>query len=77
MVRGVDEARLQRFDWQPSGRGRLLTTVVTGITGDHGFSFVLEVPLQSEGPLVDPDAVLASVEVRRSQDAQSSTAGME
>jgi hypothetical protein len=63
-VRGLDEARLQRFDWQPSASDRLLTTVVTGITGGHGFSFVLEVPLQVEGPPVDPDAILASVEVR-------------
>ena len=29
-VRGVDEAWMSRFDWQPSGRGRSLTTVVTG-----------------------------------------------
>lgn len=65
-VRGVDEARLQRFDWQPSGGSdRLLTTVVTGTTEGLGFSFVFEVPLQMKGPLVDPDAILASVEVRR------------
>jgi hypothetical protein len=73
VVRGVDEARLQRFDWQPSGRDRLMTTVVTGITEGRGFSFVFEVPLQMDGPLVDPDAILASVEVRRLQDQKPIT----
>jgi hypothetical protein len=68
-VRGLEEARLQRFDWQPSARDRVLTTVVTGITGGHGFSYVLDVPLQAAGPLVDPDSILASVEVRPLQDA--------
>lgn len=62
-VPGCDEARMHRFDWQPSGRARLLTTLVAGIAGRHGFSFVLEVPLQSTNPLVDPDEVLGGVSV--------------
>ncbi len=64
-VPGVDVARLARFDWQPSGRGRTLTTVVTGVTGDHGFSFVIEVPLGTgtQFHTTDPDAVLATLSV--------------
>jgi hypothetical protein len=64
-VRGVDEARLQRFDWQPSGRGRSLTTVVTGVVGDLGFSFIMERPLEDHRstPFVDPLELLATVEV--------------
>ena len=43
-VRGVDEAWMSRFDWQPSGRGRPLTTVVTGMAGGDGFSFSSRCP---------------------------------
>ncbi|MGZ8750829.1 MAG: hypothetical protein ACXWYP_08120, partial [Pseudonocardia sp.] len=62
-VRGVDEAWLSRFDWQPSGRGRTLTTVVTGVSGGDGFSFSVEVPFEGEHLLLDPDAILAMIEV--------------
>jgi hypothetical protein len=64
-VPGVTDARLQRFDWQPPGRGRLLTTVVTGLAGDEGFSFVFEVPLESDPDilLADPDAILNWISV--------------
>lgn len=64
-VPGVEIARLQRFDWQPSGRGRLLTSVVSGISDDVGFSFVLEVPFEAESDvlLADPDAILSMVRV--------------
>ena len=63
-VRGVDEAWMSRFDWQPSARGRTLTTVVTGLSAGEGFSFVVEVPFEGEHLLLDPDAILALVEVR-------------
>jgi hypothetical protein len=62
-VRGVDEAWLSRFDWQPAGRGRSLTTVVTGVSGGEGFSFSVEVPFEGEHLLLDPDAILAMIEV--------------
>lgn len=65
-VAGLEAARLYRFDWQPIGRGRLLTTVVAGVGGGDGFSFVSEVPFHGDEAVVlaDPEAVLASVEVR-------------
>ena len=65
VVPGLDAARLDRFDWQPSGRGRLLTTVVAGVSGTNGFSFVFEVPLEGDGELTvtDPDEVLSMVAV--------------
>ena len=63
-VRGVDDAWMSRFDWQPSGRGRTVTTVVTGIAGSDGFSFAVDVPLGSDDLLLDPDALLGLVEVR-------------
>jgi hypothetical protein len=63
-VRGLEEARLCSFDWQPAGRGRVLTTVVTGTVGRSGFSFVLDVPFDGPHLLLDPEAVLALVEVR-------------
>jgi hypothetical protein len=63
-VRGVDDAWLHTFDWQPAGSGRVLTTVVTGIAGDDGFSLAVDVPFQGTELFLDPDAVLARVEVR-------------
>lgn len=63
-VRGVDDAWLHTFDWQPTGRGRVLTTVVTGIAGNDGFSLVVDVPFEGTELFLDPDAVLARVEVR-------------
>ena len=62
-VRGVDEAWMSRFDWQPAGRGRSLTTLVTGTSRGDGFSFSVEVPLEGEHLLLDPDAILAMIEV--------------
>ena len=41
-----------------------MTTVVTGIAGRDGFSFVVDVPLGSDDLLLDPDALLGLVEVR-------------
>lgn len=63
-VRGVDDAWLHTFDWQPTGRGRVLTTIVTGVAGDDAFSLVLDVPFEGTELFLDPDAVLALVEVR-------------
>jgi hypothetical protein len=63
-VRGLSEAYLWRFDWQPSGSGRVLTTVVTGVTDRDGFSLTLDVPLQGADLLLDPDALLELIEVR-------------
>jgi hypothetical protein len=63
-VRGVDSARLRTFDWQPPGRGRVLTTVVTGLAGADGFSFVVDVPFEGAELFVAPDAILSLVEVR-------------
>jgi hypothetical protein len=63
-VRGVDEACSITFDWQPSGRGRVLTTVVTGTAGRCGFSLLVEVPLERSDRLLDPGDVLALVAVR-------------
>ncbi len=66
-VPGVEIARLHRFDWQPSGRRRLLTSVVSGISAGEGFSFVLEVPFHAETDilLADPDAIVAMVRVEQ------------
>ncbi len=63
-VRGVEEATLHSFDWQPSGRGRVLTTVVTGTAGGSGFSVVVDVPFDGAHLFLDPDEVLALVDVR-------------
>jgi hypothetical protein len=63
-VRGVDHAWLHTFDWQPTRRGRVLTTIVTGIAGSDGFSFVVDVPFEGTELFLDPDAALALVEVR-------------
>jgi hypothetical protein len=65
VVPGLEAARLDRFDWQPSGRGRLLTTVVAGVSGADAFSFVFEVPLEGGGELTvsDPDEILSMVTV--------------
>jgi hypothetical protein len=66
-VSGLDEARMQRFDWQPSGGlDRIITTVATGMAGSHGFSFVLEVPMRgnSDELFVVPDEILGGIEVR-------------
>ena len=64
-VPGLEAARLQRFDWQPSAMDRVLTTVVAGVTGDLGFSFVFEVPLAADDDvlLADPDEILGWVVV--------------
>jgi hypothetical protein len=45
-ITGLEQARLQRFDWQPAGRGRHLTTVVTGVAEGIGVSVVTEGPLE-------------------------------
>jgi hypothetical protein len=63
-VRGVEATCLRTFDWQPPGRGRVLTTVVTGVTAGEGFSLVVDVPFEGRELFLDPDAVLAMVEVR-------------
>jgi hypothetical protein len=63
-VRGLAEAYLWRFDWQPPGSGRALTTVVTGVTDRDGFSLTLDVPLQGADLLLDPDGLLELIEVR-------------
>jgi hypothetical protein len=42
----------------------VLTTVVTGTAGDDGFSLVVDVPFEGTDLFLDPDAVLALVEVR-------------
>jgi hypothetical protein len=67
-IPGVDGAHLWRFDWQPSGMGRQLTTVVTGTLDEarYGFSFIFEVPLVTTFDhvfLADPDEILAGVHV--------------
>ena len=64
-VPGIEVARLRRFDWQPAGRGRMLTTLIAGVTGGLGFSFVFEVPFDAEADvlLADPDAIVAMVSV--------------
>lgn len=50
-VDGLTAARVHVFDWQPSGRGRLLTTTCTGVADDPvdpvGFSLVTETDLES------------------------------
>ncbi|GAA2109259.1 hypothetical protein GCM10009841_30430 [Microlunatus panaciterrae] len=64
-VRGMPNARLHRFDWQPSGMGRLLTSVAVGTVDGLGFSFVLEVPLHgSETALmIQADELLSHLSV--------------
>ena len=64
---GLAAARLHRFDWQPSGRGRVLTTVCVGVTGGAarlaGFSLVCEVSLEGDQISVQPDEILDWVRV--------------
>ncbi len=64
-IRGLAQARIRRFDWQPMMSGRLLTTVVTGVAAGDGFTLVVDVPLSREDVLGDVEALLDLVEVRR------------
>ncbi|WP_392544430.1 biotin/lipoyl-containing protein [Oryzobacter telluris] len=68
-VDGLAATRLRRFDWQPSGRGRLLTTVCVGVTDDPsgplGFAFVADVDLTGGDLDVQPDEVLRWLRVLR------------
>ena len=50
-VDGMTRARMYRFDWQPSGRGRMLTNVVVGIRDDVGFQLVMELPFDEDAAL--------------------------
>ena len=63
VVPGLDHAVMERFDWQPMMSGRVLTTVVSGVVGGHGFSFVLDIPLHGsdQALLADPDRVLSMI----------------
>ena len=70
-VPGLAAARLHRFDWQPSGRGRTLTTVCFGVTDPDpsgrpsGFTVTIEKPLSSAESMAEPaDALLGWVGVR-------------
>ncbi len=65
-VNGMGAGEMLRFDWQPSGRGRLLTSVAWAVRDGYGFMFTLEVSLEAAEDLLltDPDELLASVEVR-------------
>ena len=64
-VAGLAAARLYRFDWQPSGRSRTLTTLCLGVTaGDSGrdpmgFTMTIEKPLSDEALAEPADQVLA------------------
>ena len=65
-VDGLAAARLRRFDWQPSGRGRLLTTVCVGVTADDvpaGLSMITEVGLEDGELDVQPDEILGWLRV--------------
>lgn len=73
-IDGIDQARIRRFDWQPAGRGRLLTTLCVGIAegvGRHappaGFTLTSEAPLATEEATMQPDAVLDWVRVLSSE----------
>lgn len=67
----IAPARLHRFDWQPSGASRTLTTACFGIAAGEpdgvpfGFSMVSEVPLAAEDGTLQPDEVLARLRVLR------------
>ncbi|RZU54145.1 hypothetical protein EV385_6084 [Krasilnikovia cinnamomea] len=50
-VDGLREARMHRFDWQPSGRGRMLTNVVVGVQDGVGFQLVMELPFHADAAL--------------------------
>ncbi|GAA0463703.1 hypothetical protein Aca07nite_59860 [Actinoplanes capillaceus] len=50
-VEGLPGARMLRFDWQPSGMDRLLTTVVLGVRAGVGFQLVMELSLHSDAAL--------------------------
>ncbi|MEQ6903606.1 hypothetical protein [Nocardioides sp. YIM 152588] len=70
-VGGVREATLRRFDWQPAGRARTLTTACFGLADGPaggppvGFTVVAEVPLGSEDARRQLDEVLERVQVLR------------
>lgn len=64
-VAGLAAARLHRFDWQPSGRGRQLSNVCVGVTDGpepRGFSLVAEGGL-GDAELEQPDAFLRWIRV--------------
>ncbi|GAB1692150.1 hypothetical protein KRM28CT15_39530 [Krasilnikovia sp. M28-CT-15] len=50
-IDGLLEARMHRFDWQPSGRGRMLTNVVVGVRDGIGFQLVMELSFHTEAAL--------------------------
>ena len=66
-VAGLSEARMHRFDWQPSGRGRMLTNVCVGVThraaDPVGFSLVAEIGLDDDHIDLQPDDLLSRVRV--------------
>jgi hypothetical protein len=63
-VGGLTRARMHRFDWQPSGRGRMLTNLVVGVRGDLGFQLVMELPFHDDAALgVTLDDLLPALRV--------------
>ncbi|MBO3738744.1 hypothetical protein [Actinoplanes flavus] len=61
-VEGLPGARMHRFDWQPSGMARLLTTMVVGVRDGVGFQMTMELSLDSEAALsMTLDDLLPSV----------------
>jgi hypothetical protein len=64
-IAGLHAARLLRFDYQPSGRGRSIVNLVVGITGDDrtGFTFLMESWAGDEAAYIQPDVLLERVRV--------------
>jgi hypothetical protein len=63
-VDGLDVARLLRFDYQPSGRGRAIVNLVVGLVGeDTGFTFVMESWAGDEAAYIQPDLLLERISV--------------
>ncbi len=63
-VDGLDVARLLRFDYQPSGRGRAIVNLVVGLVGeDTGFTFVMESWAGAEAAYIQPDLLLERISV--------------
>ncbi|MEV4642025.1 hypothetical protein AB0J80_32225 [Actinoplanes sp. NPDC049548] len=69
-VDGLTRARMYRFDWQPSGRGRMLTNVVVGVRDDVGFQLVMELPFRDDAALgTTLDELVPSLRVSSAPDA--------
>lgn len=59
---GFGPVSVERFDWQPSGSERLLTTIASGVSQGHGFWFALHVAMETGDVfMTDPTPLVTSI----------------